>query len=415
MHELSVIANLYEIMEEKAKEQGAKKITRVKLQVGVLSGVVPDFLETAFDIFKDDTMAAEAVLEIERVPLKILCMTCGLEKTSDGLIYICPKCGSNQIKNLAGTELILEKMDIEQDNFETRSTCPVCSGSALTPFKQRTFETRKFDAESIKITDSEYGKTWDLSLCQNCSFVFANPMPTPGFLQTLYSQVEDPTYEDEAEGRSKNFSRILSRCEKICPQKGPLFDVGAATGILVRLARDRGWDAEGIEPSAWAVKYAREKYGVDIKQGAFEKASLPSDFYAVVTMVDIVEHMAHPLEAVQKAFEILKPGGIVCLVTPDIKSLAARLMGAKWWHYRPGHLGYFAAQSLQKLLERTGFTIVKKKKYVWTFSAHYLISRKKGLRFLIKNARLALFWKKISIKLALSDSMEIYATKDGGV
>ena len=112
MHELSVIANLYEIMEEKAKEQGAKKITRVKLQVGVLSGVVPDFLETAFDIFKDDTMAAEAVLEIERVPLKILCMTCGLEKTSDGLIYICPKCGSNQIKNLAGTELILEKMDI---------------------------------------------------------------------------------------------------------------------------------------------------------------------------------------------------------------------------------------------------------------------------------------------------------------
>ena len=112
MHELSIIANLYEIMEEKAKEQGAKKITFVKLQVGILSGVVPDFLETAFGIFKEDTMASDATLEIEKVPLKIRCESCGVEKTSDELIYICTECGSAQIKTLDGTELILEKMDI---------------------------------------------------------------------------------------------------------------------------------------------------------------------------------------------------------------------------------------------------------------------------------------------------------------
>jgi len=304
---------------------------------------------------------------------------------------------------------------IGQDNFETRSTCPVCSISSLRPFKQSTFEIRKISADLIKITDSEYGKTWDLSQCTSCSHVFANPAPTPRFIQTLYSQVEDPLYEDEAEGRGKNFTKILSRLEKICPQKGTLFDVGAATGILIHLARDRGWDADGIEPSSWAVKYARENYGLNIKEGSFNEASLPSNHYAAVTMVDIVEHMSRPLEAVQKAFEILEAGGILCLVTPDIKSLAARIAGAKWWHFRPGHLGYFTAKSLQNLLDLTGFTIIKKKKYAWTFSAHYLFSRKKWLRFLIKNTRTALFWKKISIKLALSDSMEIYAKKDSGV
>ncbi len=86
MHELSIIANLYEIMEEKAKEQGGKKITFVKLQVGILSGIVPDFLETAFEIFKKDTMASDAALEIEKVPLKIRCTDCGTENTSDELI-----------------------------------------------------------------------------------------------------------------------------------------------------------------------------------------------------------------------------------------------------------------------------------------------------------------------------------------
>lgn len=303
---------------------------------------------------------------------------------------------------------------IVQDNFETHSTCPVCSSSALRPYKQSTFETQKISAEQIKITANEYGENWDLSLCLNCSHVFANPAPTPHFIQSLYSQVEDPLYEDEFEGRSKNFLKILSRLEKICPNKGTLFDVGAATGILIHLARDRGWDADGIEPSAWAVKLAKEKYALNIKQGSFEKASLPSNQYDAVTMVDIVEHVSSPLEAVQRAFEILKPGGILCLVTPDIKSLAARITRAKWWHFRPGHLGYFTARSLQKLLDLAGFTIVKKKKYSWTFSAYYLISRKKWLRFLTKNARMALFWKKISIKLVLSDSMEIYAKKDRG-
>lgn len=55
-------------------------------------------------------------------------------------------------------------------------------------------ELRKIRAEQIKITDSEYGKTWDQSLCQNCSHVFANPAPKPTFIQAIYSQVEDPHY-----------------------------------------------------------------------------------------------------------------------------------------------------------------------------------------------------------------------------
>lgn len=299
-----------------------------------------------------------------------------------------------------------------QDNFEMHSTCPGCSSSTLKPYKKSSFETKKIDAEQIKITDSEYGKTWDLSQCQNCSFVFANPAPKPDFIRSLYSQVKDPLYEDEVEGRSKNFSKILSRLENICPNKGTLFDVGAATGILIQLACDRGWDADGIEPSTWAVKYAKKKHGLNIKPGSFEEASLPANHYAAVTMVDIIEHMSHPMEAVQKAFEILKSGGILCLVTPDIKSMAARIFGTKWWHFRPGHLGYFTEKSLQKLLDISGFTIIKKKKYSWTFSAHYLISRKKWMHFLIKNSHMALFWKKISVKLVLSDSMEIYAIKN---
>jgi hydrogenase nickel incorporation protein HypA/HybF len=115
MHELSLIANLFEIMEEKAAEKNAKKITHVVLQVGTLSGVVPDLLSTAFDIYKKDTMASEGELTIKEVPLKILCRDCKTEVVKDDFVFICSKCGSTNLKTLSGTELYLEKMELEID------------------------------------------------------------------------------------------------------------------------------------------------------------------------------------------------------------------------------------------------------------------------------------------------------------
>lgn len=113
MHELSIVASLFEILEEKAKEQKAKKVISVKVKVGALSGVFPEFLKTAFDVYKKDTIADEAELKIEEVPLKIKCQKCGAEIVKDDFVFLCEKCASRELKTLAGTELLLEKIEME--------------------------------------------------------------------------------------------------------------------------------------------------------------------------------------------------------------------------------------------------------------------------------------------------------------
>jgi len=113
MHELSIVASLFEILEEKAKEQKAKKVISVKVKVGALSGVVPEFLKTAFDVYKKDTIADEAKLKIEEVPLKVKCQKCGAEIIKDDFVFLCEKCESRELKTLAGTELLLEKIEME--------------------------------------------------------------------------------------------------------------------------------------------------------------------------------------------------------------------------------------------------------------------------------------------------------------
>jgi hypothetical protein len=288
----------------------------------------------------------------------------------------------------------------------------VCTSSSLSPYKKGSLDVANLSKDHIMITDSDYGKIWDLSRCQHCSYIFANPCPAPEFIQSLYGETEDPLYQEEAQGRAKNFLRIIKRLDKLHPDRGRLIDVGAATGILMDISHRRGWSVEGVEPSAWAVRIAKEKYCLEIREGAFETVPLQAENYTVVSMVDFLEHIPHPFEAVSLANKILIPGGTLCLVTPDITSIAARVMGQKWWHYRPGHLGYFSKKSLRSLMQRAGFRLTGIRKYSWTFSLHYLLSRRPGFSFFLKSRFFASLFKKIPIKLALQDSFEIYATKD---
>ncbi|MBN1223884.1 MAG: hydrogenase maturation nickel metallochaperone HypA [Candidatus Aminicenantes bacterium] len=113
MHELSVVASLFDILEEKLKEQKGSKVFYVKLQVGLFSGVVPELLKTAFDMYKKGTFAEEAELDIQEIPYKVQCLACGTSMIKDDFVLVCDNCGSTDLKNLEGTEMLLERMEIE--------------------------------------------------------------------------------------------------------------------------------------------------------------------------------------------------------------------------------------------------------------------------------------------------------------
>ena len=303
-------------------------------------------------------------------------------------------------------------MSADKALFEKVLHCPACGGGRFRPWKKGAVDASDLRPEAFLITDHHYGLTWDLARCGDCGHVFADPCPTPAFIESLYGALRDPLYEEEAGGRAMNFRRVLVRLERLRPEKGRLFDVGAATGILMDQAKERGWEVDGVEPSAWAVAFARDRYGLAIRRGIFETAAVPAASVDVVTMVDLIEHTARPYDAVRRAADVLRPDGLLCIVTPDIRSVAARLTGRTWWHYRPAHLAYFTRRSLDALLRRAGFTVIRRRSYSWTFSARYLASRKPAFRFLARG-RLASFLGRIPIRLALGDSFEIYARKDG--
>ena len=113
MHELSLIASVFDVLEEKAREHGAGRVTAVVLKVGVMSGVVPDLLESAFDIYKKGTIAETARLEIVVVPVKLRCPDCGGEAVREETDFSCAGCGSRRVEIVEGRELVVERIELE--------------------------------------------------------------------------------------------------------------------------------------------------------------------------------------------------------------------------------------------------------------------------------------------------------------
>jgi hydrogenase nickel incorporation protein HypA/HybF len=113
MHEVAIMTEAVRIAVEAAQAAGAGRITRLRLRVGVLSGVVPEAMRFAFDVVCGDTMAAGAQLEIELVTGRCWCATCHAEFGCANYAGQCPCCHNVSNDLRSGRELYIADVEIE--------------------------------------------------------------------------------------------------------------------------------------------------------------------------------------------------------------------------------------------------------------------------------------------------------------
>jgi hydrogenase nickel incorporation protein HypA/HybF len=112
MHEISIVQNVLNIALDHAQRQGATKIHRLKLNVGELSGIMPESLEFAFSIVSSGTIAQEARLEINSIPVVCSCPMCNLNFQPIDLLYECPQCHQISTTFVQGRELEIECLEV---------------------------------------------------------------------------------------------------------------------------------------------------------------------------------------------------------------------------------------------------------------------------------------------------------------
>ncbi len=212
----------------------------------------------------------------------------------------------------------------------------------------------------------------DVLLCPACGLLFrADPPDTAELLATYgedyFSADAGDTkgqgyldYLGDAALHRLNARKRLARLEQLAPPNGSrsLLDVGAAAGFFVAEARERGWDAEGIDIAESMTAHARDELGVSVATTTLAALEREPESTSVVTMWDYLEHAVDPSDDVGRARELLEPGGLLALSTGDAASLAARLSGRRWHLLTPRHhLYFFTSGTLRRLLEGHGFRV----------------------------------------------------------
>ncbi len=203
--------------------------------------------------------------------------------------------------------------------------------------------------------------------CGECDLGWRSNMHSREQLEAAYRSSEYADHPYFGRSRRPAFDRALDELEARTDSRR-LLDAGCGVGEFLAAARQRGWEADGIDLSPLLAGRARQAApGADVAVGAFEDAELPAGAFDAVTLWDVIEHVLDPAAVVARARDVLRPGGVLLVCTPDEDSQLARL---GWTLYRAGyryaaealhpryHNYFFSRRSLDDLLRRHGLVPV---------------------------------------------------------
>jgi 2-polyprenyl-3-methyl-5-hydroxy-6-metoxy-1,4-benzoquinol methylase len=197
--------------------------------------------------------------------------------------------------------------------------------------------------------------------CESCGMCLVNPLgefrgenETQEYFLNDYLPLHLANRENSQAERRAHLAAITARFS--LPVHPRLLDVGCALGSMLQEAKTLGWDAVGVETSEFAARYAAEHTGCSVFAGTLEKASFPSESFDVVTLMDVIEHVPEPIGLVAEICRVLRPGGVVLVVTPNFASFFVWLYGPKAYGVWPDqHVVYFEPSSMRTVLEKAGF------------------------------------------------------------
>ena len=199
--------------------------------------------------------------------------------------------------------------------------------------------------------------------CRRCAMIYANPVPGEFASGEYYDQAGTDYYLSPAKLESDyaavRFERELRLFRRHCPG-GAVLDVGCSSGAFLFQLKQRFagcYQVLGTDVSGPPLDYA-ERRGVAVVRGNFLDHDFGKQQFDAVTFWAVLEHVVMPQAFLAKAGSVLKPGGFCFVLVPNMKSLAARVLGARYRYVYAQHVNYFTKATLTELVEAR-FSVIR--------------------------------------------------------
>lgn len=191
--------------------------------------------------------------------------------------------------------------------------------------------------------------------CRRCGLVYVDPQRQFGAGLATYPATEEAAYFAQTRAaRLMGAEQLLRRVEALLPARGRLLDIGCGDGALLTVAQRRGWDVAGLEPSARLVEQlATGELAGRVVQGRAEELRPAYSQVDVIVLLNVLEHLSAPREALLRISGLLNPGGLLAVHVPNWAW--GRWFGRRWVQFEPlDHLYYFDPRTLRAMLLSVG-------------------------------------------------------------
>lgn len=247
--------------------------------------------------------------------------------------------------------------------------------------------------ELAHLTSDLDKEVYHVMKCKRCGLLFLYPLPnlTPEKLEAIYGEnyAETVFPLNEIEIIKQALHKQMAIVERY-GQKGSVLNVGAMSGDVLEVFKERHWQLRIVEVSKYAVERTRSSGDYDITLSKIEDFSCPPESFDFIKLGHVIEHLANPAMVLEKLWALLRPGGLILIDTDNangletmaeatlmplmqmqpIRHLAERMVGREY-HLRygrltpPVHLYTFTMKSLTTLVEAKGFDIVRTFNSAW--------------------------------------------------
>ena len=244
-------------------------------------------------------------------------------------------------------------------------------------------------SSSYSIAETHLDKPDKIVRCLTCGLIYAFHDCPLDEITKDYELMVDQAYLEEDRGRREQARRVLAQIARHKRPPGRLLDLGCGPGLFLDEARKAGWEVSGLDVSPWARDYAQSHFGIEVSLKKAAEA-YPERSFDVITLNDVIEHLADPKTELKEIRWLLKNDGVLYVSTPDIDSVLSRVLRARWWGINKYHLYYFSRETLGKLLFEVGFKRLKYYPYPRVFSVGYWVKRLKDYPVFVRKPMEAL-------------------------
>lgn len=293
--------------------------------------------------------------------------------------------------------------------------CRFCQHTSLKLLYPATNQDKTKAGHQFACTNCGYGVHGPIVKCESCGIIYVDESISQKEISDFYQISEDPLYLQEQKARELTFKLYLSKLEKVSGKKGKLLDIGTNTGLFVKVAQDKGWEADGLEPNKQAVKYAKVKFKLDLIAKPYETNTFPKETFDVITMWDVIEHFTDPVAELKKIYRSLKKDGVFAFSTVDPESLIAKIRGGSWPWYMEMHRVLLSRPVVERYLREAGFKKIIFKSHWRFFSLGYAATRWESvspqLAKFLTNLISLFHLNKLLVPFYANDLYDCYATK----